>query len=237
MENTNILNFDLRKSAVWLVIIFVLAVPVWWHAPQIAAKGLRYHSTHDVSFKIIKFIGPRAAHELVLFAGGADGWYETLDEMVCRAENNNIERWLLVHNKRAYCWTGEGKTLLHYAAKNGCTQLVKDLIKGGASVNAGFPSRTPLTYLAHTDYVETARVLLENGADTTAIAYVGMEYYPTSLHIAAMNTNSTAMLELLIEFGADVNSDSGSNGKTPLSVAKEANNTQAIEILLAHGAK
>ena len=57
----------------------------------------------------------------------------------------------------------------------------------------------------------------------------------TPLHIAAQHKSSDE-IELLIQHGADVNSQENSNGSTPLHIAAQHKSSDEIELLIQHGA-
>ncbi len=58
----------------------------------------------------------------------------------------------------------------------------------------------------------------------------------TPLHYMAQHDYYRDMAEFLIVKGADVNVK-GDEGETPLSVAKNKDHTEIVDILLKHGAK
>ena len=62
-----------------------------------------------------------------------------------------------------------GDTALHHAARNGDLEIVKQLVNGGADVNATTDNNHfPLYCAAGHGHVETTRYLIENGADLQA---------------------------------------------------------------------
>lgn len=89
------------------------------------------------------------------------------------------------------------ETALMYLAVLGETKRAQDLIRRGALVNRlGW---TPLQYAASTGKVETAKMLIANKAIINAPAPDGT----TALMMAA-HSGSAAMVELLLDHGADV---------------------------------
>ena len=99
-----------------------------------------------------------------------------------------------------------GQTALHRAAFQGRDEVIKVLLAHGADVNVksggprfpmGFNDETPLIEAA-SKHVETARLLIERGADVNARNALGQ----TALMRAAMNGASDAIL-LLLQHGAD----------------------------------
>lgn len=76
---------------------------------------------------------------------------------------------------------------------------------------------TPLLYAAKHDQQEVAKVLLENGADSSSEDNGGV----TPLHKAIQNY-SIHMLQLLADQGADISHKA--RGRTPLLLAAELQN-------------
>lgn len=93
-----------------------------------------------------------------------------------------------------------GMTLLHQAARHGCTALVGRLLASGASVNARNRwGLTPLHYAARFGHPEVARLLLEHGADADARASGGQ----TPLEWALV-FERPEVVQLLLARGAEV---------------------------------
>ncbi|WP_168433620.1 ankyrin repeat domain-containing protein [Pontiella sulfatireligans] len=78
---------------------------------------------------------------------------------------------------------GEGNTLLHCAAMNGCPKVARLLIEHGADVEAGFQlfpdstGTTPLMMAAQFGHIAVATLLLEAGADTHKIVAFGNDCF------------------------------------------------------------
>jgi ankyrin repeat protein len=134
---------------------------------------------------------------------------------------------------------GEGFTPLIHAVQgreeNADNLAVIDLlIASGCDVDATDAGRaTPLMHAALRGKAETAKRLLEAGADAGAADRVGW----TALHFAARSSSGLEVLRLLMETQnlnvADV-PDNG--GTTPLMVAASYNNGDSTRFLLSVGA-
>lgn len=83
---------------------------------------------------------------------------------------------------------------------------------------------------------ETTRLLLERGADLTAVSANALRNQPLNAAVAGPNAETrTACVKLLLQAGADVNNRQVS-GNTPLHTAAHIGDTATVEALLAHGA-
>ena len=121
----------------------------------------------------------------------------------------------------------DGNTALHWAAVQGHDAVVRDLIRGGASVRATNAfGATPLIYAAGS--LNSVRALLDAGVDVNAATKWGT----SSLAAAARHPESAAVVRLLLEKGAD---------KSFLAVALDsaalAGDATTYRLLLEAGAK
>jgi ankyrin repeat protein len=124
-----------------------------------------------------------------------------------------------------------GATALIWAATD--IAKVRLLIEQGASVNiATKRGRTPLLVAAKSDSSnDIVKLLLKQGADLRA-----MDFLHTKPLRAATLGNDTETIRTPIDAGVDVNA-ADLPGITPLMMAAGWNgNTQAVQLLLAHGA-
>jgi len=137
----------------------------------------------------------------------------------------------------------DGMTALVFAAKFGCTEILKTLLSKGADVNAKDKDGvTALLYAAmlgrkysskREDYSEIAKILLDNGADVNATT---IEDEWTALMYAAMNGNAK-ITEALLARGADVNMKS-KDGFTALRLVRiEGHCEETYRLLRKAGAK
>ncbi|XP_064632634.1 ankyrin-1-like [Lineus longissimus] len=104
-------------------------------------------------------------------------------------------------------------TPLHAAVFHDRVNVIRTLIRHGASVNARSPTGVPLTPLSmalREENFEVAKLLVKKGADVNPIFdepfsnYQGLEKYPFHHAIAVNGPSLLEMLDLLADFGADV---------------------------------
>lgn len=137
-----------------------------------------------------------------------------------RTYSLKIAQLLLKYGSNVNAVNSGGKTALHNAAKY-CEIIVPILLKNGANVNQC--DRVGLTALHRATTEETARLLLDHGADPNARTHAGN----TPLHFAAQNM-LVDVVNVLLEYGADVNSHDV-KGYTILDAASRYKEAEDIE--------
>ncbi|THW99794.1 hypothetical protein D6D13_09929 [Aureobasidium pullulans] len=111
-----------------------------------------------------------------------------------------------------------GRSALQIAAHEGHVELVKDLIRRGANVNArnrhcstknSEPHTTALTAASNNGHVRTVQILLEHGSDINAgpRTTVPHKFFSGSALRAASANGHLKVVQLLLDRGADVNID------------------------------
>lgn len=127
-------------------------------------------------------------------------------------------------------------TPLHLATQNPDAGVVRVLLESGADVSArAYYGQTPLHLAASNENAEVAALLLEGGGDVNAREWMGR----TPLHVAAAGNENPAVIELLIEAGADLLAVgnhaeeyrriySPLDGATPLHEAAASNSNPAV---------
>ncbi len=119
------------------------------------------------------------------------------------------------------------------AVMNQDSSAVSGLLAKKTDVNAVQADGTAaLHWAARWDDLETAQLLLRNGATAGASNHDGA----TPMFLAAQN-GSAAMIELLLKAGADVNAPVLAHGETALMMASRSGSMDAVKTLLDHGAR
>ncbi len=136
---------------------------------------------------------------------------------------------------RAEQLAGDAELDIHEASSLGRAERVRELLGSDPTLatrrsSDGF---TPLHYAAFFGTAETAAVLLEHGADPSAVAENEMRVQP--LHsAAAVNANETA--RLLLDAGADPNARQ-EGGFRPIDAAVASGNDELHALLVERGAE
>jgi cytohesin len=136
----------------------------------------------------------------------------------------------------------DGKTLLHWAAGKGFTEVIEALVAKGADVNARTESlsrtdqrKTPLHVAAYEGHAESVKVLVANGADVHAVD----KGKNTPLLSATGNHREKPgkfeIVKLLVEKGANVNAVENCD-RSALYHAASHNELEILEYLISKGA-
>lgn len=138
--------------------------------------------------------------------------------------------WTSVNPSKVNMTDSEGRTALSYAAANGHTLEVGNLLDNKASVDAGdFQNRTPLSWAAAFGHIAISRLLLHHNADPNSQDVDGK----TPLIYACINGHAELCAELLDWNGTSpVLKDY--NYSTPLLYAAAYGHDAIVEILLCH---
>jgi ankyrin repeat protein len=148
------------------------------------------------------------------------------------------------------CRKGFGCKALHTAIEDGNTELIDLLLSYGVDINLRYRSRTPLGVAIdsaiyggqqHTDTTIIKKVLMM-GANPNICAQTSdhkhRKFPDQTALLSAIFIEENAIIELLIEHGANVNEPArGRIRRTPLQAACENGNKRAIQFLLSHGAE
>ena len=124
----------------------------------------------------------------------------------------------------------EGKTALHFASQMGHAHIVDLLLKEGAYIDKVNKNKfTPLKLAAFYGHSETVQILLQYN--------VNINENIKALHYAAMGGH-IKIIKSLLEAGFDINATASWNrNSTPMHVAAEYGQHEALTILIENGAK
>lgn len=132
-------------------------------------------------------------------------------------------------------------TPLHYAIQADNTAMAELLLKSGADANYEPDSSSikPLHYAIQISNLAMVEVLLKNGADVNkkstklhSYRYVDKKNYRTALSLA-VERGHPEIVQLLIEYGANVNIDASLSNAIGSQIVKD--NTRIIALLLKNG--
>ncbi len=124
---------------------------------------------------------------------------------------------------------GDGRTLLYRAALQGGAEVCERLLDLGADVDGGVAGSRPLEVAVLCDRLEVCRVLLARGADAELLNSSGLSMVNMSI-----SCRHRAILELLLDHGADINRPSVC---PPLTLALSEGDEEVCDLLFAHGAR
>jgi len=144
-----------------------------------------------------------------------------------------IVRALLQQGEDVNAAQSDGLTALHWAALNNDLELAKLLLYAGATVKptTRVGSYTPLHLASRTGNTEVMKVMLDAGADPNKLTSTGV----TAMHFAAQ-ADAPDAIEVLVEYGGDLNMVDGFFQRTPLMFAAVKNASRAIGALVELGA-
>lgn len=150
----------------------------------------------------------------------------------CITGNPTITKMLLSYKARSHQWDKQRTvTPLHCAARTGSLDCIQLLVKNGAQLNAGIEKRSALHFAVQKNAIRCVQLLLSYGANPNT----PQVFTETPLHIAAA-MGFPECLKVLIDAGADVQSQMGQKKNTALHLAAEDDFLDCVKILLAAGA-
>jgi len=126
----------------------------------------------------------------------------------------------------------ESSVSLHDAAKRGDLQKMQEFLADGKDVNAkDFKGVTALGYAVGHDQLSVVKVLIDSKANINDVDSAGN----SAVHFAA-GYGRVKVLEHLLARGANA-SKANQQGQTPMAVAQQNKQQQAVALLQRHGAK
>lgn len=146
--------------------------------------------------------------------------------------------WMLALGVELQLTGHDRNTLLHYAAISGSTDLVSLLLERGAKLEArNSASLRPLHYAAEHGQLGVVNLLLAAGAkiDVKGSRQFIIRETPTPLYLAVANGH-LAVARRLLEHGADADLLCDSSHDSALVSACTRGDTEAVRLLLSHGA-
>ena len=132
-----------------------------------------------------------------------------------------------------------GSTPLMMACAYGFADIAQLLIEKGADVNLQANNGATALIGACRRHPEIARLLLANGAKVDVASKTTGGPFTASIMYALGKNGDTALAELLLEKGADVDeapTEGRLAGYTPLMMAANRNSLEVVKFLVNHGA-
>ncbi|EWZ85352.1 hypothetical protein FOWG_11854 [Fusarium oxysporum f. sp. lycopersici MN25] len=159
----------------------------------------------------------------------AQGW--TLLMNACRKGHAEIARWLVDEGADIHV-TAKRETAISLASENGHVEIVDLLLKAGAHSDACGLEGLPILCLAvDHGHLDVVRLLLDKGADVDCQDHDGWR----PLHFAAQREHSEALMEELLNHGADIHAVDQYD-ETCLFKATTYANIETMIFLVRHGA-
>ena len=172
------------------------------------------------------------------------------DVAVVDAHGRTALVWCIVnHHLRVAAWLLDLGANVNTVDDNGMTPLQHSVYRGTVGITRGLVRRNARTDVTDqngltplmqalvffrqnptTDYLETAGVLIDGGANVNAKSRGGH----TSLMFAAA-VNQDELVDVVVQHGADVNT-ANEAGQTALMAAAASGYTRVVELLLTRGA-
>ncbi|KAJ8301826.1 hypothetical protein KUTeg_020813, partial [Tegillarca granosa] len=130
----------------------------------------------------------------------------------------------------------DGKTALNYALSTSSTRTLELLLQNGACVNQPNASGIyPIEEACLNNDSDSLRILLHYGASNSISVNKKDDNGMSAIHYAIQNGADLKLLELLLSFGADINTKNN-EGLTPAAFAIQRKSIDCLKYLLQKGA-
>ncbi|KAI1153406.1 ankyrin repeat-containing domain protein [Nemania diffusa] len=214
-------------------------------ALQGADPDYRPKATTDLSPRtkandlLLQGVSKAVEDALMSLSGGSD-WadeqeFTTLHRIVTGLSSKDLETELQEHLEDIDKQDGLGRSAISWAAARGNEEHVALLLSYGANPNIlDVQLSGPVTYSADRSHSVCTRLLLDAHARTDPSLPPGVKI-GTPLNCAARNADDPAVIELLLQYGADPNA-TGVDLRTPLIHAARKNKADFAYIMLEYGA-
>ncbi|KAI0481753.1 ankyrin repeat-containing domain protein [Xylaria cf. heliscus] len=188
---------------------------------------------------ILQGVSKATEEALMPLASGSD-WadeqeFTTVHRIVTGLSSKDLETALQEHPEDIDKLDGLGRSPISWAAARGNEEHVTLLLLYGANTNIlDVQLSGPVTYSADRSHAACTRLLLDDNAKTDPILPTGVKI-GTPLNCAARNADDPAVIELLLQYGANPDA-TGVDLRTPLIHAARKNKAQFAHLLLKYGA-
>ena len=156
------------------------------------------------------------------------GWTSLI--LASQSGHPDVVRLLLGNGAAVDFRRGDGWTSLMFASQNGHVDVVRLLLQGSASVKCCYHDNQ-ISYSGTSPRLLTSCAAIQNDRHADSNPHGGCP--GSALHLASTNGH-TAIAELLIQHGADVNSQNH-NQEIPLHLASRHGQLKTTHLLLASG--
>jgi len=206
-----------------------------WEQEGVRAEGLDLRTTRRDAKRMRLFVLPFYILKTIqlYFASVGIGRFRMFRQST-NAGNVELVARLIDSGMDVNAATRTGNTPLIHACAAGATAVVSLLLERGADVNGcgeGVFNSPPIRAAAQSGEPSVVDLLLAHGADVNAVAPVD----GTNALIMAAIRGNTAILQSLLDAGADVNA-TNIQGATALHSAAQEGHSESVALLLKVGA-
>ncbi|KAI0156939.1 ankyrin repeat-containing domain protein [Xylariaceae sp. FL1272] len=188
---------------------------------------------------LLQGVSKTVENALMALSGGSD-WadeqeFTTLHKIVTGLSLRDLETELQEHPEDIDKQDALGRSAISWAAARGNEEHVTLLLTYGANPNILDNSLSgPVTYSADRSHAVCTRLLLDAHARTDPVLPTGF-IVGTPLNCAARNASDPAVIELLLQYGANPDA-TGVDRRTPLIHASRKNMPEFAHLMLQYGA-